>query len=76
MMCKAADRTKNFKVAGNVDAFAYDEYNEELNTEGENIRLLNGEFLTYCIVYSETNEHTKNSVERGVMIVQDYKVAL
>lgn len=76
MMCKAADRTKNFKVAGNVDAFAYDEYNEELNTEGENIRLLNGEFLTYCIVYSETHEHTKNSVERAVMIEQDYKAAL
>ena len=45
MMCKSAERKKEFKVAGYVDFFGYEEYNEELNTEGENIRLLNGAML-------------------------------
>ena len=42
--------------------------NEELNNEGENIRLLNGGFLTYCIEYCETNVHTRSVEERSVMI--------
>ena len=76
IMCKSADRKKDFKVSGYVDSFAYEDVNEELNTEGENIRLLNGEFLTYCIIYGETNEHRKTVEERAVMIEQDYKAAL
>jgi hypothetical protein len=76
IMCKSAERKKDFKVAGFVDSFAYEEYNEELNIEGENIRLLNGAFLTYCIVYSETNRHTKTPEERAVMIEEDYKAGL
>ena len=76
MMCKSAERRKDFKISGNVDAFGYDEYNEELNTEGENIRLLNGEMLTYCIIYCETNNHRKTAVERAVMLEKAYKAAL
>ena len=51
IMCKSAERKKDFKVAGFMESFSYVDVNEELNTEGENIRLLNGEFLTYCIEY-------------------------
>ena len=76
IMCKSAERKKDFKVSGYVDSFAYEEYNEELNTEGENVRLLNGPFLTYCIVYGETNEHNMTPQDRAVMIEQDYKAAL
>ena len=76
IMCKSAERKKDFKVAGHVESFAYEDVNEELNTEGENIRLLNGEFLTYCIIYGETKEHRKTAEERAVMIEQDYKAAL
>jgi hypothetical protein len=75
-MCKSAERKKDFKVAGYVESFAYEDVNEELNTEGENIMLLNGEFLTYCIIYGETNEHRKTVEERAVLIEQDYKFAL
>ena len=67
---------KKFQGAGYVEVFGYDEYNEELNTEDENIRLLNTEFLTYCIVYTETNEHTKTTQERAAMLEHDYKIAL
>ena len=73
IMCKSAERKKDFKVAGYVEAFAYEEYNEELNTEGENIRLLNGAMLTYCIIYTETNRHTKTPEERAVLLEHDYK---
>jgi hypothetical protein len=76
IMCKSAERKKDFKVAGNVENFGYKEYNEELNNEGENIRLLNGAFLTYCIVYGETNEHNATPQERAVMLERDYKAAL
>lgn len=76
IMCKSAERKKDFKVAGHVDSFAYEDVNEELNTEGENVRSLNGEFLVYCIIYGETNEHTKTQEERAYMIEQDYKAAL
>ena len=76
IMCKSAERKKDFKLAGSADKFSYVDVNEELNTEGENIRLLNTEFLTYCIVYSETKEHTKSVEERAHMIEQDYKAAL
>lgn len=38
IMCKSAERKKDFKVAGHVESFAYEDVNEELNTEGENIR--------------------------------------
>lgn len=76
MMCKSAVRKKDFKVACYVDSFGYEEYNEELNTEGENIRLLNTTFLTYCIVYTETSEHTKTLQERPVMMDREYKAAL
>jgi hypothetical protein len=76
IMCKSAERKKDFKVAGSVTSFGYEEYNEELNTEGENIRLLNSDFLTYCIDYCETNKHTKTPEERAVMIEHDYKSAL
>ena len=76
IMCKSAERRKDFKVAGEVEAYAYEEYNEELNTEGENIRLLNGSLLTYCIIYCETNKHRKTPEERAVMLEQDYKAAL
>lgn len=37
IMCKSAERKRDFKVAGYVEAFGYDEYNEEVNTEDENI---------------------------------------
>lgn len=67
-MCKSAERKKDFKVAGYVESFAYEDVNEELNIEGENIRLLNGEFLTYCIIYGEKNEHRKTVEERAVLI--------
>ena len=76
IMCKSAERKRDFKVAGYVDSFAYEDVNEELNTEGENIRSLNGHFLTYCVIYGETNEHTKTQEERAVMIEQNYKSAL
>ena len=76
MMCKSAERKKDFKIAGNVDMFAYEEYNEELNNEGENIRCMNGKFLTYCIIYSETNEHSMTPEERSVALEADYKAAL
>ena len=76
IMCKSSERKKDFKVAGLVDTFSYADVNEELNNEGENIRSLNGEFLTYCIEYSETNKHTRSAEERSVMIEQDYKAAL
>ena len=76
IMCKSAERKKDFKVAGLAETFSYEDVNEELNTEGENIRLLNGEFLTYCIVYTETKEHTRSAEERAAMIEQDYKAAL
>jgi hypothetical protein len=76
IMCKLAERKKDFKVAGNVENFRYEEYNEELNNEAENIRLLNGAFLTYCIVYGETNEHSATPQERAVMLERDYKAAL
>ena len=56
--------------------FFYADANGELNNEGKNICLLNGEFLTYCIIYCETNEHTKTMKERTIMIEQDYKSAL
>lgn len=59
MMCKSAERKKDFKVARYVDSFGYEEYNEELNTKGENIKLLNGAMLIYCILYTEINRHTK-----------------
>jgi hypothetical protein len=76
IMCKSAERKKDFKVAGFVESFSYADVNEELNTEGENIRSLNGAFLTYCIEYCETNEHSRTVEERAVMIEQDYKSAL
>ena len=76
IMCKSSERKKDFKVAALVETFSYADVNEELNNEGENIRLLNGEFLTYCIEYCETNVHTKTVEERSVMIEQDYKSAL
>lgn len=76
IMCKSAERKKDFKVAGFVDSFGYEEYNEELNTEGENVRMRNGAFLTYCIIYGETNEHANTQQERAVMIEEDYKAAL
>jgi hypothetical protein len=76
IMCKNAERKKDFKVAGSVDLFGYEEFNEELNTEGENIRNLGGTFLPYCIVYSETNRHTNTPEERAVMIEQAYKDGL
>ena len=76
MMCKSAERKKDFKVAGYVDSFGYEEYNEELNTEGENIRLLNGAMLIYYILYTEINRHTKTTQERAVMLEYDYKAAL
>jgi hypothetical protein len=76
IMCKSPERKKDFKVAALVETFSYADVNEELNNEGENIRLLNGDFLTYCILYCETNVHTKSVEERSVMIEQDYKSAL
>lgn len=76
IMCKSSERKKDFKVAGYVDSFAYEDVNEELNHEGENIRSTNGDFLTYCIIYGETNTHTKTQEERAFMIEQDYKAAL
>jgi hypothetical protein len=76
IMCKSAERKKDFKLAGLVDTFSYEDVNEELNNEGENIRSLNGEFLTYCIEYTETKQHTRSVEERSVMIEQDYKAAL
>ena len=76
IVCKSAEWTKDFKVAGYVKSFAYEEYNEEVNIEGENIRLLNGAFFTYCIVYYERNQYTKTTYERTMMIEQDYKVVL
>ena len=59
-----------------MDTFSYADVNEELNNEEENIRLLNGEFLTYCVEYSETKQHTRSVEEKSLMIEQDYKVAL
>lgn len=76
IMCKSADRKKDFKVAGFVDSFSYADVNEELNNEGENIRLLNGVLLHYCITYCETNKHMSSIEERAVMIQNDYKDAL
>jgi hypothetical protein len=76
IMCKSAERKRDFKVAGNVDLFGYEDVNEELNNEGENIRSLNGHFLMYCIIYGETKEHTKSQEERAVMIQEDYRKAL
>ena len=76
IMCKSSERKKDFKVAGFVDSFSYAHVDEELNNEGENVRSLNGEFFQYCIVFSETNEHTRTIEERAVMIEQDYKSAL
>jgi hypothetical protein len=76
IMCKSSERKRDFKVAGLVETFSYADVNEELNNEGENIRSLNGEFLTYCIQYCETNQHTRSVEERSVMIEQDYKAAL
>ena len=72
-VCRAEE---DFKVARYVDSFTYEKYNEELNTEGENIWLLNGDFLTYCIIYYETKEHTNTLQERAVMIEHDYKAVL
>lgn len=71
IMCKSPERKKDFKVAALVETFSYADVNEELNNEGENIRLLNGDFLTYCILYCETNVHTKSVLDRSVMIEQD-----
>jgi hypothetical protein len=51
-----------------MNPFAYEEYNEELNIEGKNIRLLKGVYLTRCIVFGETNQHTKTSQDRAVKI--------
>ena len=76
IMCKSAERKKDFKVAGYVESFGYEEYNEELNTEGENIWLLNTEFLTLCIIYTETHRRTKTPEESAVMLEGDYKAAL
>lgn len=65
IMCKSSERKRDFKVVGFVESkFSYADVNEELNIEGENIRLLNGEFLTYCIKYCETNAHTRSMEER------------
>lgn len=75
-MCKSAEQKKDFKVAGFVEFFSYADVNGELNNEGENIRLLNGEFLTYYITYCETNEHTKTMKEKAIMIEEDYKFVL
>lgn len=37
---------------------------------------MNTKFLTYCVVYTETNEHMKITQERAVTLEEDYKVAL
>ena len=76
IMCKSSERKNDFKVAGLIETFSYADVNEELNNEGENICLLNGEFLIYCIEYYETNEYTKTAEEISVMIEQNYKSAL
>ena len=76
IVCKSSERKKDFKVAGQVDYFSYVDVNEELNNEGENIRSLNGEFLHYCIDFSEAKVHTKTVEERAAMIEKDYKAAL
>ena len=76
IICKLTERKKDLKVARLVKTFSYADVNKELNNEGENIHLLNGEFLTYCIKYCETNEHTKTVEEISVMIEQNYKSAL
>ena len=64
------------RLQGFMETFSYADVNEELSNEGENIRSLNGEFVTYCIEYCEIKEHTMSVEERLVVIEQDYKVVL
>ena len=75
-MCKLVERRRDFKIVGYVKFFSSANVNKELNNDGENIGLLNGKFLTYYIIYYETNEHIKTMEERAIMIKQDYKFVL